>query len=75
MSIGKGLLNSWSLFLGGDASGTPAGSGGGAQGLVCFRSVSSRVLVVIFKGLSSNSRFSRARDGGAFVKLVSATFQ
>jgi hypothetical protein len=43
--------------------------------LFAFRFVSSRVLVVIFKGLSSNSRFSWARDGGAFVKLVSAMFQ
>jgi hypothetical protein len=75
MSVGRGLPSSWSLFLNSDASRTPASSGGGAQGLDCFRSASSRVLVVIFEGLSSNSRFSRARDAGAFVKLVPATFQ
>jgi hypothetical protein len=35
-SVGRGLPSSWSLFLGGDASRTPVGSGGGAQGLVCL---------------------------------------
>jgi hypothetical protein len=47
INAGRGLLSSWSLFLGGDAWGTPARSGRGAQGLDCFRSSSSRVLFVM----------------------------
>jgi hypothetical protein len=44
--VGRGLLSCWPLILGGDASRMPASGGGGTQGLDCFESSSSRVLVV-----------------------------
>jgi hypothetical protein len=48
---GRGLPSCRSLFLGGDALRTPARGGGGALGLDCFVSFSSRVLFVKKIGL------------------------
>jgi hypothetical protein len=49
--VGRGLPSCRPLFFGGDASRTPARGGGGALGLDCLVSISSRVLYVKKIGL------------------------
>jgi hypothetical protein len=53
--IRRGLSSKVPLILGGDAWSTPTICGKGTQGLDCISILSSRVLFVKWKALSSNS--------------------
>jgi hypothetical protein len=59
---GSMLLSSLASYLDGNISRSPTRGGEGAQGPGCFSRFCLRVFFVILEGLSSNSRFLRARD-------------
>jgi hypothetical protein len=67
--VGRGLPSCRSLFLGGDASRTPARGGGGALGLNCLVSVSSKVLFVKRSAFSSDRSppWTRMQKGCIFI--------
>jgi hypothetical protein len=72
--VGRGLPSCRSLFLSGDALRTSASGGGGAQGLDCLGSFSSRVLVVKRTTFSVIRVSPRARLQRLFLYPVPALF-
>jgi hypothetical protein len=65
-SGGKGCIQF--LFLGGNASRTPASGGSDTQGPDCLELDCIRVFFVKWKPFSSNVRFLRATDERAFLQ-------